>query len=64
MNLYLFPAPADNNGGYNIAVNDAYKRLPIKEDDVIVWAALSKPKCAREVDFVVYYRPFNPTLTL
>lgn len=64
MNLYLFPAPADNHGGYDIAVKDAYDRLQPKDTDVVVWACLSKPQCAKNNDYVVYYKPFKSFHTI
>lgn len=64
MNLYLFPAPADTKGGYDIAVKDAYDRLKPKDNDVVVWACLSKPKCAKANDYVVFYKPFKSLHTI
>lgn len=37
MNLYLFPEAACSLNGYGVAVEAAYKRLNIKEEDVVVW---------------------------
>lgn len=64
MDLYLFPAPADNKGGYDIAVKDAYDKLLPKPEDVVVWACLKKPECAKDKDFVVYYKPFKSFHTI
>jgi len=64
MKLYLFPAPADINGGYNIAVKDAYDRINPSESDDILWCCLFKPDCAKEHHFIHYYTPFYSLHTI
>lgn len=58
MNLFLFPAPADNKGGYNIAVLDSYIRLKPQASDDILWCCLSKPECAMYNHYIYFYQPF------
>lgn len=65
MDLYLFPAPADDYGGYDIAVKDAYLKLSPKDNDVVVWANLfERPHCAKDGDYVVFYKPFKSFHTI
>ena len=37
MNLYIFPEAACNTNGYGIGVAEAYTRLDIKPEDMVVW---------------------------
>lgn len=39
MDLFLFPAPATLDGGYNFGVYFAYNKLRPKPDDIVVWCA-------------------------
>lgn len=41
MNLYLFPAPANNFGGYNIGVLTALekKRIVLQDSDIVFWCS-------------------------
>ncbi|MDD4993942.1 MAG: glycosyltransferase [Paludibacter sp.] len=39
MNLYLFPAPANLEGGYNFGVHFAYNKLKPQSEDIVVWCA-------------------------
>lgn len=41
MDLFLFPAPATLDGGYNFGVHFAYNKLMPKADDIVVWCANS-----------------------
>lgn len=56
MNLYLFPEAACHINGYGIGVEAAYKRLNIKDEDVVVWfTTVSRDKMllVRDYDYII-----------
>lgn len=64
MNLYIFPQAANFLDGYSIAVEQAYRQLSPKEDDIVVWYSSYKPEdmmYLRDKDVVI---PKIPLLSL
>ncbi|MDR1706514.1 MAG: glycosyltransferase [Prevotella sp.] len=62
MNLYLFPALASSQGGYNLGVLFAYNKLQVKQDDVVVWCLdktdlVDNAQCIRKTDIFLKYPP-------
>ncbi|GHT43406.1 hypothetical protein FACS189438_0520 [Bacteroidia bacterium] len=53
MNLYLFPSIPNANGGYEIAVNDAYTILKPQKKDVVVWLSNARnTQCLSDEYFI------------